>query len=110
MSLQGVCGHCQPGELVCTECAKGSECQLLLGAEEEVTDQWKSHPGCSQAGFHEKLFARLVPFEQELVAAGAQQPWHDFGWGSFMPVEGAALEHQPSWGKCLPSAGLFQSC
>lgn len=67
-------------------------------------------PCCSQTGFQEQLFSKLVPFEQELVAAGAQQPWCDFDWGSLMPVKGAALEHQPSWGKCLPSAGLFQSC
>lgn len=72
-------GTASLGNLIAQGVPHGSGCQLLSGAEEQVTDQWKSHPGCSQAGFQEQLFPKLVPFEQEVVAAGAQQPWRDFG-------------------------------
>lgn len=60
--------------------------------------------------FKSNCFPSWSPSEQEPVAAGAQQPWCDFNWGSFMPVVGAAPEHRPSRVKCLHPAGLFPQC
>lgn len=40
LSAWGACLHSVP---------HGSRCQLLSGAEEVATDQWKGHPSCSQA-------------------------------------------------------------
>lgn len=55
MSLQGVCGHCQPGELA-QGMPRGSGCHLLSGAQEEVTDSGKATLVAAKLGFKSNYF------------------------------------------------------
>lgn len=84
-----------------------SRCQ---GSGERSLIGGKATPVAAKLGFKSNCFPSWSLFEQESVAAGAQQPQCDFNWGSLTPVVGAVPEHQPSWGKCPHPAGLILSC